>query len=226
MRPHVASLRMRLENNALIEQSVRSQPQADRATRAAENNGRSAAAVDPEARGADRCLAARDRRVRYGGENPALEPGRGAPLRLTEQEVLNQPNPIFPPAVAEGGSTHRERILSGTLFDNVEAVRVRKDGTLVNVSLSAAPLSDSTGKIIGRVAMFADISERKRVEQRQRLQSAITEMLAEAQRAEEIIPRLIQQCATPGDSPPARAAWWGGQVAAAQGILVSSRSRD
>ena len=49
------------------------------------------------------------------------------------------------------------------------------------------------GAIIGRVAMFADISERKRVEQRQKLQNTITLMLAEAERVDEIIPRLIQE---------------------------------
>ena len=190
---HVASLRMRLENNALIEhlseanrrqtEQLEQQKITDEALRQSTRKLEALLDASPLA------IAVFDMEAKIQRWNPAAERLFG----WTEQEVLNQPNPIFPPAVAEGASTHRERILSGTLFDNVEAVRVRKDGTLVNVSLSAAPLSDSTGKIIGRVAMFADISERKRVEQRQRLQSAITEMLADAERVEEIIPRLIQR---------------------------------
>ena len=190
---HVASLRMRLENNALIAhlseanlrqtRQIEQQKITDEALRQSTQKLEALIAASPLG------IAVFDMEAKIQRWNPAAERLFG----WTEQEVLNQPNPIFPPAVAEGASTHRERILSGTLFDNVEAVRVRKDGTRVNVSLSAAPLSDSTGRIIGRVAMFADISERKRVEQRQRLQSAITEMLAEAERVEEIIPRLIQQ---------------------------------
>ena len=202
---HVASLRMRLENNALIEHlseanrrqtgQLEQQKMTDEALR--QSTQQLEALINSSPLG----IAVFDLEAKIQRWNPAAERLFG----WTEQEVLNQPNPIFPPAVAEGGSTHRERILSGTLFDNVEAVRVRKDGTLVNVSLSAAPLSDSTGKIIGRVAMFADISERKRVEQRQRLQSSITEMLAEAQRVEEIIPRLLQQlCDTWGFAAGAR----------------------
>ncbi|MBI2289329.1 MAG: EAL domain-containing protein [Betaproteobacteria bacterium] len=190
---HVASLRTRLENNALIEHlseanrrqtgQLEQQKITDEALR--QSTRKLEALIDASPLG----IAVFDMEAKIQRWNPAAERLFG----WTEREVLDKPNPIFPPAMAEGASTHRERILSGTLFDNVEAVRVRKDGTLVNVSLSAAPLSDGTGRIIGRVAMFADISERKRVEQRQRLQSAITEMLAEAQRVEEIIPRLIQQ---------------------------------
>jgi diguanylate cyclase (GGDEF)-like protein/PAS domain S-box-containing protein len=190
---HVASLRMRLENNALIEHlseanrrqtaQIEQQKLTDEALR--QSTQKLEALIDASPLG----IAVFDMEAKIQRWNPAAERLFG----WTEQEVLNQPNPIFPPAMAGVASTHRERILSGELFDNVEAVRLRKDGTLVDVSVSAAPISGSAGEAIGRVAMFADISERKRVEQRQKLQNTISEMLAEVGRVEAIIPRLIQR---------------------------------
>jgi PAS domain-containing protein len=46
-------------------------------------------------------------------------------------------------------------------------VRLRKDGNLVEISLSVSPLKDSEGKIIGASKIARDISERKRAEVRQ-----------------------------------------------------------
>jgi PAS domain S-box-containing protein len=46
-------------------------------------------------------------------------------------------------------------------------VRLRKDGNLVDISLSVSPLKDSEGKIIGASKTARDISERKRAEVRQ-----------------------------------------------------------
>ncbi|OGA33037.1 MAG: hypothetical protein A3G80_06510 [Betaproteobacteria bacterium RIFCSPLOWO2_12_FULL_62_13b] len=190
---HVASLRMRLENNALIDhlseanrrqtEQLEQQKITDEALR--QSTQKLEALIDASPLG----IAVFDLEAKVQRWNPAAERLFG----WTEQEVLNKANPIFPPAMDEVARTHRERILSGELFDNVETVRLRKDGTLVDISVSAAPIRGSTGESIGRLAIFADISERKRVEQRQNLQNAITVMLAEAERVEEIIPRLIQR---------------------------------
>ena len=190
---HVASLRMRLANNALIanlsEANRRQAAQLEQQKISDEALRRSTLKLEALIDASPLAIIVFDVDAKIVRWNPAAQRLFG----WTESEVLNQPNPIFPPDASLDTRTHRERILSGTLFENVETVRLRKDGTLVNVSLSAAPLRDGAGEIIGRVAMFADISERKRVEQRQNLQNAITVMLAEADRVEEIIPRLIQR---------------------------------
>ena len=197
---HVASLRMRYENSGLVARLSEANREAAAANRGMTEQLRQREQADEALRRSTLKLEALidasplgiivyDVDAKIQRWNPAAERLFG----WTEQEVLNQPNPIFPPAMSEEARAHRERILSGTLFENVETVRRRKDGTLVNVNLSAAPLRDSAGVTIGRVAMFADISERRRVEQRQNLQNAITVMLAEGDRVEEIIPRLIQR---------------------------------
>jgi PAS domain S-box-containing protein len=46
-----------------------------------------------------------------------------------------------------------------------EVLRRRKDGTLIAVALTASPVRDSTGKVVGGSAIIQDITERKRAEQ-------------------------------------------------------------
>jgi two-component sensor histidine kinase len=49
--------------------------------------------------------------------------------------------------------------------DHYETVRRRKDGSLVDVSLTVSPLKDSAGKVVGASKIARDITERKRSEE-------------------------------------------------------------
>jgi PAS domain S-box-containing protein len=51
----------------------------------------------------------------------------------------------------------------------VETVRRRKDGTLVDVSAAGTKIVDPSGKVIGVSAIFRDITARKQAEERQKL---------------------------------------------------------
>ena len=65
----------------------------------------------------------------------------------------------------------RENLKRGEAVAQYETVRVRKDGTRVDVSLTLSPIEDATGKITGTASITRDISEHKRAErelQRQR----------------------------------------------------------
>jgi PAS domain S-box-containing protein len=57
-----------------------------------------------------------------------------------------------------------ERLKRGERIEHYETVRKRKDGTLLNVSLTVSPIKDATGKIIGASKIARDITERKRWE--------------------------------------------------------------
>jgi len=57
-----------------------------------------------------------------------------------------------------------ERIRRGERINHYETVRVRKDGTRLNISLTVSPVRDSTGKIVGASKIARDITERKRSE--------------------------------------------------------------
>src|SRR5260370_27934448 len=56
------------------------------------------------------------------------------------------------------------RIQRGESVDHYETIRVRKDGTSLNVSVTISPIKDSTGTIIGAFAIARDITEHKRLE--------------------------------------------------------------
>jgi len=56
------------------------------------------------------------------------------------------------------------RIHHGEVIKNFETVRVRKDGMLIDVSVTVSPIRDDSGGIIGASKVARDITERKRAE--------------------------------------------------------------
>ena len=73
------------------------------------------------------------------------------------------------------------RIKKGQRVDCFETVRKKKDGELIDVSLSISPIEDSHGKIIGISTIARDITERKRAEEElerlnKHLESAVREL--------------------------------------------------
>ncbi len=59
------------------------------------------------------------------------------------------------------------RINAGERVDHFETVRRRKDGTLIDISLTISPIRSSDGTIIGASKIARDISERKRAAEHQ-----------------------------------------------------------
>ncbi len=82
----------------------------------------------------------------------------------TADEVIGWRPPIVPPNRLEEFNALRLRVLSGEPVRNVETQRLAKDGQTIDVSLSAAPLADRNGAVIGIVNALVDITPRKRAE--------------------------------------------------------------
>jgi PAS domain S-box-containing protein len=57
------------------------------------------------------------------------------------------------------------QIKTGNLFNFVQTQRMRKDGSLIDVSLSTASLKNSSGAAVGYVAIMDDITEHKLAQQ-------------------------------------------------------------
>ena len=53
------------------------------------------------------------------------------------------------------------RVLAGESVNDFETVRQRKDGSLVDVSIASAPIRDGTGRVVGNMVAYTDITERK-----------------------------------------------------------------
>jgi len=70
------------------------------------------------------------------------------------------------------------RIRRGEAIQHYETVRVRKDGTRLDVSVTLSPVRDASGTVIGASAVGRDISDRKRAERGQRFLAEASAVLA------------------------------------------------
>jgi PAS domain S-box-containing protein len=62
-----------------------------------------------------------------------------------------------------------ERVRRGERIDHYETIRQRKDGGLVDISLTVSPVKDAAGKVVGASKIAREISERKQAQARQQL---------------------------------------------------------
>ena len=85
-------------------------------------------------------------------------------------EVIGKPiNILIPPERLDEEPSILERIRGGQRIEHYETVRQRKDGTLIDISLSVSPLADARGVIVGASKIARDITEQKRAQARQEL---------------------------------------------------------
>lgn len=76
---------------------------------------------------------------------------------------------IIPPDRRDEEMRILEALRKGERIEHYETLRRRKDGSLVNISLTLSPIKDAEGKIIGASKIARDITERKQAEEKQRL---------------------------------------------------------
>jgi PAS domain S-box-containing protein len=85
------------------------------------------------------------------------------------EDVIGKPIQILIPADRQSEEPEIiGRIVRGERIDHYDTVRRRKDGSLVEISLTVSPIRNASGTIIGASKIARDISERKRAEARQK----------------------------------------------------------
>jgi PAS domain S-box-containing protein len=92
--------------------------------------------------------------------NPAAERLFG----WTAAEIVGGPLPVVPESRREESRSIFERALRGESVVHVETQRLHKDGTIIDVSLSVAPVRGPGGTITGTVGVLADVGERAQLE--------------------------------------------------------------
>jgi PAS domain S-box-containing protein len=71
---------------------------------------------------------------------------------------------LIPPYRPEELPEIFDAIRLGESVDGLETVRIRKDGTAVEVSLTISPIKDASGRVVGASTVARDITRRKQVE--------------------------------------------------------------
>src|SRR6267143_1792138 len=71
---------------------------------------------------------------------------------------------IIPPDRRDEERAIVERLMRGERVDHFETVRMRKDGSMLDVALTISPMKDAAGAIVGASKLARDITERKRAE--------------------------------------------------------------
>src|ERR1041385_1345575 len=80
-------------------------------------------------------------------------------------EAVGQPMDLIVPADYAGQEEEMlDLIRQGKLVRHLETVRVAKDGRRINVSITASPMRDGSGRVIGTSTIARDITERSRAE--------------------------------------------------------------
>ena len=88
----------------------------------------------------------------------------------TAAEVIGKPiNILIPPDRDNEEPAILAQVRRGERIDHYETVRIRKDGSRVDISLTVSPVKTPEGKIIGASKIARDISERKRSQDQQSL---------------------------------------------------------
>lgn len=83
----------------------------------------------------------------------------------TAEEMIGKPiTMLAPPGRTNEESELAARIRVGQVVDHFETVRQRKDGMLLDVSLTIAPIRDAQGTIVGASKIARDITQRVRTE--------------------------------------------------------------
>jgi PAS domain S-box-containing protein len=121
-----------------------------------------------------RITYANDRAVELYGINPS---GLEIPNHSTKKMKILKPNgEIYPPETLPAN-----RALNGEMVVKDEAIIERPDGSRILVSSTSAPLTDRKGGIIGSVAIFEDITEKRELEKKLELHTTKLEELVSQQ---------------------------------------------
>ncbi len=81
-----------------------------------------------------------------------------------EEEVIGKYLPFIPQGLYDIEREYSERIKRGEVLKDIETYRIKKDGSVIEVSLTLSPIKDAYGNTIGISGISRDITEKKRYE--------------------------------------------------------------
>ena len=110
------------------------------------------------------------------------------------EEMLGKPiTLLMPPERQKEALTLTRRVVDEQRVINLETVRVREDGSPIDIAYTYSPIRDSTGAVVGVSAIGQDITDRKRAE------AAIRESEEQFRALVGNVPGVIFRCALDAD---------------------------
>ena len=80
------------------------------------------------------------------------------------EEAIGRVNPTVPEEELAFFLGNMGRIAEGATLRDLDVRRLHRDGSEIDVSISAGPIRDSSGAVIGAIALMIDVTARKRSE--------------------------------------------------------------
>lgn len=80
------------------------------------------------------------------------------------EETIGQPTKLLPPDRIAESQALFERAIRGEVVRDVQAKRLRKDGTMIDVRVAAAPMTNPDGTVRGVAWAYEDITDRRKTE--------------------------------------------------------------
>ncbi len=138
--------------------------------------------------------------VGLDGRVMSWNPGAERMFGYTAEEIVGQPKARIIPAELLSEALAQLNLARKGERLRTETQRLRKDGTLVDVSLDLAPIGDKDGTIIGMSTIARDITEKKLAEKHQRF--LMRELTHRSKNLLAVINAMARQTVRSADSLP------------------------
>jgi len=104
------------------------------------------------------------------------------------EEVIGKPiSLLVPPGHTDEVPEILARIKRGEHIENFETERMRKDGTIVPVSLKFSAIKDASGRVIGASKIAHDVTERKRAQEERETTVAFLRLVNECRETSDLV---------------------------------------
>ncbi|MGB6177110.1 MAG: PAS domain S-box protein [Methylocella sp.] len=110
----------------------------------------------------------------------------------TEAEVVGKAVPFVPGGRLPECISLRDNAMRGEIY-SIETQRLRRDGSLVDVSISAAPLRDKHGEATEILILLNDATERKRAESLLAAEKRVLELIATGAPLPRVLNTLVHE---------------------------------